>query len=173
MMTKLMREIHETARDKGWWDEPRTWPEICNLIHSEIAEALEEYRSGKDVRTIYYVDGSGKPEGFPVELADIIIRILDYAEYEKYKIFRYVKDFKDETICNQRAYPCSYDIILSLYIMNRALHLEGINPSDNLFMCFSEVLRIADNYCINLYEAVRLKMDYNKTRPYRHGNKKV
>ena len=59
---------------------------------SELAEALEEYRAGKpniyynvEGEEILYADGEAcekherrKPEGVAVELADCMIRILDY-----------------------------------------------------------------------------------------------
>lgn len=48
------------------------------LMHSELSEALEEIRDGRDVHEIYHSD-SGKPEGYPIELADTVIRALDHA----------------------------------------------------------------------------------------------
>jgi hypothetical protein len=71
------------------------------LIHSEISEALDEYRSDK--LHLYYEDG--KPEGADVELADAMIRIAETAKF----------------------------------------------------------------YKMDLEAALRIKMDYNKNRPYRHG----
>lgn len=50
------------------------------LIHSEVSEALEEYRNGR-LPTEVYTGNNGKPEGIPIELADVIIRVLDYCGY--------------------------------------------------------------------------------------------
>lgn len=47
------------------------------LVVSELVEAMEELRSGRGISETYEVDG--KPEGFPVELADAVIRLLDMA----------------------------------------------------------------------------------------------
>lgn len=71
----LIQEAHENAINKGWYEEPRTFGEVIALMHSELSEALEDYRSGKGFKEIYY-EGA-KPCGIPVELADVVIRIFD------------------------------------------------------------------------------------------------
>lgn len=48
------------------------------LIVGEVAEAHEELRKNTDPRHTYYRE-DGKPEGLPVELADILIRVFDLA----------------------------------------------------------------------------------------------
>jgi NTP pyrophosphatase (non-canonical NTP hydrolase) len=56
-----------------------TFCEKMMLIVSEISEALEEFRGGHTVQEVYYTpDKPDKPEGVPIELADAIIRILDF-----------------------------------------------------------------------------------------------
>lgn len=91
MLNKLAQEIHENAVNHGWYDEPRTFGEIMVLCHSEISEAVEEYRAGHSVREIRR-DVSGKPEGVPIELADTIIRLLDACGYYDIDIEKAVRD---------------------------------------------------------------------------------
>ena len=104
----IIKESHETAKDKGWWDKEPNIGEKLALIHSEVSEALEAYRDHGE-KEMYRRKSDGKPEGFIFELADTVIRIAD--------------------LCGK-------------------LDLE-------------------------LDKAIDLKMKFNKTRPYRHGNKNI
>lgn len=112
---ELVERSHGLAKEKGWYE---LWhdgsakvtainiPEKLALIHSEVSEALEEFRKhgvrmrcvrcngvgtggeddsadgclrceGTGFLEIYTYDGGPKPEGFVVELADVMIRIGD------------------------------------------------------------------------------------------------
>lgn len=72
----LVEESHDRAKRKGFYDPPPSVESRLCLIHSEVSEALEAFRDGQ-VKTTY--SERGKPEGLPSELADIIIRVCDFA----------------------------------------------------------------------------------------------
>lgn len=81
-MKKLQEKIHKTAVEKGWWVQGGTEQHIAEQFanfHGELSEAWEEYRKGHPVRLIYH-GADGKPEGIPIELADCVIRIMDFCE---------------------------------------------------------------------------------------------
>lgn len=79
-IAELIGEAHKNAVSKGWWpkNEVSNIPEKLALIHSEISEALEAYRTEQPNLFIGHND---KPEGFGVELADAVLRIADLCGY--------------------------------------------------------------------------------------------
>lgn len=70
----LAAEIYAENREKGFWDRERPLTETTMLIVSELAEAVEEERAGRE--DMWYGE-DGKPEGVDVELVDALIRLLD------------------------------------------------------------------------------------------------
>ena len=96
-LNQLRDEIHENAKNKGFWDSPRETGTLLMLCVSELAEAmeadrksryadLEAYRSCTMADDILsedfdiYLESSFEKlikDTFEDELADTIIRILD------------------------------------------------------------------------------------------------
>lgn len=91
------KDVHRVSVDHGWWDNPPTFAEIIVMCHSELSEAIEEYR---DRQPMVYCEkwtnlnpGAAcleepcggmeclrnfpdrKPEGVAVELGDCILRM--------------------------------------------------------------------------------------------------
>lgn len=79
----LMDIIYDINEEKGWHSESRTFGEEVALFHSEFSEALEAFREGHEVTEVWVEqdkNGNLKPEGVPIELADAIIRLMDFCE---------------------------------------------------------------------------------------------
>lgn len=125
----LTADIHQNAKDHGWWDEERSFGDIISLCHSELSEALEEFRNGKP-SSYFIVDTSTFPQ--------------------------YENCYKDETD-------------LSKWDGNKKLEGTAIEMAD----CIIRILDWAGKEGINMEKLIEMKHQYNKSRPYRHGNKRL
>lgn len=71
----LVKKAHANAKAKGFHDKDHGAIHSLMLVVSELAEACEEIRKFPDPK--HWYKENGKIEGFPVELADAVIRIAD------------------------------------------------------------------------------------------------
>lgn len=177
----LAPEIHATAIAKGWWPEgeQRDIGEICANIHAEISEAWEEWRNGRGETEIYYEDGAGgripdgatilphyKPCGIPVELADVVIRILSAAEARGWEL-------SPRRLYGDRS-PIAFARIVAIthYKIGFATSDSG-DIGSILSDALEFIAHFFDSRGMNLYATMLLKMAYNATRPHRHGGKRA
>lgn len=86
--------VHDIAREKGWWDTRRSDGELIALMHSELSEGLEALREDKTVS-----EHIPKFSGIEEELADVVIRIMDYSEERRLRLA--------EAIVAKIAYNCT------------------------------------------------------------------
>ncbi len=75
----LVGIAYNQAKEKGFHDEDAaiSFGDRIALVHSELSEALEAYRATGEVSDGYLDLDTGKPEGVPSELADVVIRVAD------------------------------------------------------------------------------------------------
>lgn len=71
----LSKRIHENAVKKGFWEKTPNKGELISLIHREASEITEALRKNDPVSLKIGPEFTEEEE----ELADVIIRTLDYA----------------------------------------------------------------------------------------------
>jgi NTP pyrophosphatase (non-canonical NTP hydrolase) len=113
MINKLAQQVHENAKSKGFFDEPKNIGEMLCLIHSEVSEALEADRKGmytnisdiklkgladKNFGATFYEEPVFKDffsvcikNTFEDELADIVIRVMDLAAFKGIDLENHIK----------------------------------------------------------------------------------
>ena len=73
-----------SANEANGWHENWNLPEKLMMVVTELAEAMEELRL-HDANHVYTnPDNPDKLEGFPVEVADAMIRLWDIAHQERF-----------------------------------------------------------------------------------------
>src|SRR5262245_42183770 len=145
------------------------------LTISEICEAQNELRDGRGFTEIYWpieqeVNGphgpNDKPEGFPIEMADAIIRILDIQAKMNYNIRlmgnAYIRKDTDVSIDKELLAVC--ETIASCF-------REGVNKELKLNMALTSLYMLMEYYDIDVMKTIELKLAYNRTRPPKHGRK--
>lgn len=190
-LNKFAQAVHENAVKHGWWDEERTFGEIIALCHSELSEALEELRTNRPM--MYFVETNGfvvtdmserkdeKPEGVAVELADCIIRVLDYFGKEELDVDALMQEAMKAVMCDVpgRIYAATLGDCISRWHLLLSLayscwcKASGTHASAlRMARCVCEILawgKVTDG--VDFEMILDIKHEYNKTRPYRHGGK--
>lgn len=189
------KEIHINAVEHGWWDEECSVGEILALCHSEVSEALEEYRGARP--NLYALDYAGddagcprfifdpdefegrKPEGIATELADVVIRCFDWfgrmgidaagliteakggerwlSDFPLYRVNTFGDLIAALHMCLALAYRC--------YCNAAGVHATALRMA----VCCNLIFEWAQCHGVDMEEIMRIKHEYNKTRPYKHG----
>ncbi len=201
LVTELAAMVHENAVEHGWYEgKALAIEDFMALIHSEWSETLEEAREGRPLVYGLVVDGEDnatprltedwqeiinkhlKPEGCAVELIDGCLRILDLYGYADAQI--------DSP---NGSGPATVDYLLSVYDTLDLMALPGedaVPELVTLLHAFTSQVVLEDNDLTYLMSAMAtamawvrqrgidpikllmMKHEYNKSRPYKHGNKK-
>ncbi len=190
-LAHMTAEIVENNTAKGWYEHCATFPEAMALLHSEVSEALEAWRKwgledqtkrpGTDEREACADCQSAgyrgncchycKPEGVGSEFADIFIRLLDDCW-----LFGEI-DLDRESLAGffalSDSFPANMNSLHDLIsIVSEAGALE--EPAERRFADVLVFLRqCCAEYGIDLQAEYERKMQFNRSRPHRHGGKRI
>lgn len=164
-INSLAAEVHK--ENATWWHDPatgapisRNMGELCMLMISEVAEAMEGER--KDLMD----DKLPHRKMAEVEMADVVIRLLDLAGNKGWELkFHKPYPLIHTNIGEQLMYIC----IQIGCIYNTHVAYDGEDFADIEYSYYaSRVLSLVDNYCrwrgYDLWSAVHEKRAYNRNR---------
>jgi len=156
-LIELQNRIHQQNREMGWWDNPRPFATMVCLFHSELSEAMEgDRKSLMDDRLPQY-------PMFQVELADFVIRCLDYLGSVGWDwnedIGNSVKPESDPTELLADAHCC-----VSCAFKYIKLQAYQYGASEELATAVNQVMAYAELKGFDLETIINEKVAYNRTR---------
>ena len=183
---ELARKAFENARQKGFHDVSYTDMHYLMLVVCELAEAVEADRNGKRAekkeyeRLVNECEDVLRPHLFEMyikdtvedELADAVIRLLDYAGMRGLRI---PEDFVTKENLELTMNSCwGKSLRYFLRTFAERVYVRCINElyesgKDNPENVVYNIFVIAELYDIDLIWFIREKMKYNETREVLHG----
>lgn len=166
----LQYEILNNAKEHGFHNEDYSDEHCIALIISELCEALVADRKGIHANFYAYVERARRTtkafprfikDTFEDELADSIIRILDFCALRNIKL-----DYIDRGEMHCSVPEAVYEICESLFFRVPG---EENTLQKNLSNALAEIVALCNGRNIPIRTYIQMKMDYNKTREYLHG----
>lgn len=156
-LLELQNKIHQQNVEMGWWDAPRPFSTFVCLFHSELSEAMEGDRKGlMDDHLPHY-------PMFQVELADFVIRCLDWLgskswqDYDFYVFLR--KSNSIEFLADMHSQVTSaYNLMNDPYYGKRQGPMKAMASA--VVHCFDH----AELKGFDLHQIILEKVEYNKNR---------
>ena len=175
---KVAREAKEIADAHGWNDPPEDDDTHAVNVLCELFEAWQLYRAGHEANEPITCEGAGcqmrkvckerceqyKPYGIAVELADAVLRVLSRTGELNGVVHFYLKWNGNGTVgavsggFEKLIYRCTS---WAIGVWNGCEYVAA----EIILWCWQHGVPIED--------AIRQKMEYNKSRPWRHGGKRV
>lgn len=196
-LTDMVNEAGKTAKEKGWWDEELIYAVSFINILAEIGEAREWDRDDMSDHIPEYKGVEEELADILIRCFDLAARVVgsrkfldavykvaqsravnQYMEAENdlsYLIAISIRVFSDEST---RIDFELFDLVTDVTKLWEAYRLHGntvdfqlrILPA-YLAQIVIRTCAIAERHNLRLEDTVLAKMEFNKTRPYRHGGK--
>ena len=181
-LTSLSGEIYEAAKAKGFWDKPKSAGLSLMLAISELGEAIEAHREDRiadleefERRASVYAKDTADEDSFVFrfkeeikdtfqdEIADTVIRILDFNKGEKFLLKNYRKF--------DLMVHASGEILSEDKVGDALLFITKCICDFELKTAIELMFELSNRMGFDLMRHIELKLKYNKTRARLHGKK--
>ena len=176
-INEMTRDVHWLAKEKGWWRDELD-PEVRDmttlsheLVEKKVTEKLflaigELAEAGEEYRTNHMVTYWPIPE---------------FGNLTEHDVFVGLEDLEMTQLIERVVPPENHPFFFSqgpALMRSRFMQyvIQNYKPEGFNIEMADAVIRIADlmeALGLNLEAAIKLKHNYNKTRPYRHGGKRA
>lgn len=186
----LAQQVFEANKIKGFHDTERSNETLLMLVITELSEAVEadrkekraDFKEFENRELIYHNELSNIiPNGFAYsfewaikdtledELADAVIRLLDLAGLRGFDepLIYSKKDQKEHfTIAYKNYSDKSFSELIYATV---ATLFSCKTEFTKIKQCLLSIEWICEHLSIDLWQHVELKLQYNATRPHKHG----
>ena len=183
-ISDLVSNSYRVARNHGFHDDYHSPAHYMMLVLSEIGEMVEADRKNRHADVAYYTTSSGMglasfesliKDTFEDEMADVVIRLCDFCGslnvlpqmndvmVDMYDEF--AKFFGNKSICEQ----CFALSSMVVDIERSSYDADDSEMRKRLGSTLSFIFEMANYHGIDLLWHVDRKMEYNESRPLRHG----
>ena len=171
---ELRDRAYQCACRHGFHDKEYSDEYWLMLIITEISEAVNADRNGRKANVDFFkrkYSGSDSKFGYEKlikgsveeELADVVIRFLDYAGLNKISI--------DDRIILSYTVTKKKSFIENMYAIVKDIVNYKYSKEELINYAFRQVLRVAEFHNIDLLYHIEQKMKYNELRPMLNGKK--
>lgn len=190
-INEWVQKAYKNAVKHGWHEEEKTNAHWLIMACTEVSEAVQADRKGRYMNDLdkeglnavltkedakksfnkYYTDTlKGKVES---ELADICIRLFDFMGVRSIEINSDIYTFDEEIL-----YLKQQSFTENAMLVTRNIITCNIAVTTNDMLCIllqsviASIFSWAEALEIDLVQHINLKMRYNESRSYRHGNRR-
>ena len=183
-ISDLVSNSYRVARNHGFHDDYHSPAHYMMLVLSEIGEMVEADRKNRHADVAFYTTSSGLglaafesliKDTFEDEMADVFIRLCDFCG--SLNVLPYTNDvmvdmsdefakfFGDKSVCEQ----CFALSSMVVDIERASYDADDSEMRKRLGSTLSFIFEMANYHGIDLLWHVDRKMEYNESRPRRHG----
>lgn len=166
-LTQMALDVHKA--NARWWIDletgqplQRNWGEMCMLVVSELAEALEGHRKG------LMDDKLPHRPMLEVELADALIRLLDISGHDNLDLDSLYGVVDEAPVNVGEALLVITRAVLPVYETGTQFHYLGVpcfsTYQRDMQRCIMTLLNVAEMLKVDIEGAYHEKMVYNAQR---------